>query len=233
MPPEASLALSAGNIIFDEAHNLEKIAASYLGNVVDKRALDAILSDMYASRPAQSGFLPNLRASLLYRSGDDDLIPLIDSVIDGVIKANYAASHFFETVKIQSPTGNDEAREIPYNSEKNPCDIEERDELIASLKLLTRKNGGILSKRRGNGRSCLSGAKTLFDWRHLRPISPILEALRLMSFMPLTMSTSTGLKSQPRHGRLHVSFRPLSMWESFSIRNSTIISREPSSLPPR
>ena len=59
----------------------------------------------------------------------------------------------------------------------------------------------------------LSGAKTLFDWRHLRPISPILEALRLMSFMPLTMSMFTGLKSQPRHGRLHVSFRPLSMWE--------------------
>jgi ATP-dependent DNA helicase DinG len=128
------LALGAGNIIFDEAHNLEKIAASYLGNAVDKRNLDGILSDIYTSRPTQSGFLPNLRASLLYRSNDDDLIPMVESAIDGIIKVNFASNQFFSTVKIKG--ANDDAREIPYTSENNPCDIEEREALISSLEIL-------------------------------------------------------------------------------------------------
>ena len=131
------LALSAGNIIFDEAHNLEKIAASYLGSVIDKRSLDGILSDIYTSRPTQSGFLPNLRASLLYRSNDDDLIPLVESAIDGVIKVNFASNQFFGSIKIQS--GNGDAREIPYTAENNPCDCPEREDLIEALKILQDK----------------------------------------------------------------------------------------------
>ncbi len=128
------LALSAGNIIFDEAHNLEKIAASYLGSAVDKRNLDGILSDIYTSRPTQSGFLPNLRAVLMYRANDDELLPLVESAIDGVIKVNLASNQFFATVRISS--ANNDAREIPYTAENNPCDIAEREDLIESLGIL-------------------------------------------------------------------------------------------------
>ncbi len=142
------LALSAGNIIFDEAHNLEKIAASYLGNVIDKRAIDSILTDMYTSRPAVSGFLPNLRASLQYRSGSDDLVEPIDSVIEALIKVNYASLHFFENVNIQARAANDEAREIPYTSDNNPCAIDEREELIDSLKLLAERLDDLVEEAR-------------------------------------------------------------------------------------
>ena len=57
------LVRDAGHIIFDEAHNLEKVAASYLGYKLDKRSLDNFLLDMYTSRPTHSGFLVGLRFS--------------------------------------------------------------------------------------------------------------------------------------------------------------------------
>jgi predicted DnaQ family exonuclease/DinG family helicase len=142
------LALGAGNIIFDEAHNLEKTAASYLGNVVDKRALDAILTEMYSSRPTVSGFLANLRASLQFRSGSDDLVEPIDSAIEALIKVNYASLHFFENVKVQTRGVNDEAREIPYTPDNNPCAIDEREELIDSLKLLAGRLDDLVEQAR-------------------------------------------------------------------------------------
>ncbi|OGC89311.1 MAG: hypothetical protein A2W25_13425 [candidate division Zixibacteria bacterium RBG_16_53_22] len=129
------LALGSGNIIFDEAHNLEKVAASYLGNVLDKRNVDSILADMYSSRPTQSGFLLNLKLALSYGTHSEDLLKLTDRAIDSVISLGYAASHFFEKLAAgtASSGGGPEAREVAYSAAANPCDIEEAAELLESI----------------------------------------------------------------------------------------------------
>jgi predicted DnaQ family exonuclease/DinG family helicase len=129
------LALGSGNIIFDEAHNLEKVAASYLGNVLDKRNIDGILADMYASRPTQSGFLLNLKLALSYGTFSAELLQLADRAIDSVTSMGYAASHFFEklTSAIASSGGGPEAREIAYSAEHNPCAIDEAGEFLTAI----------------------------------------------------------------------------------------------------
>ncbi len=144
------LALGAGNIIFDEAHNLEKVAASYLGNVVDKRNIDNLLSDMYASRPAQSGFLPNLKMSLLLRGSDDDLERQVDKVIDGIMNVSYASTHFFEILaeKIQTSQGGSEARDVPFDATNNPCDFAEREELLEQMGQLLERADDLLESIR-------------------------------------------------------------------------------------
>jgi predicted DnaQ family exonuclease/DinG family helicase len=132
------LALGSGNIIFDEAHNLEKVAASYLGSVLDKRNIDGTLSDIYTSRPAQSGFLLNLKLALSYGSHAEELLKLTDRAIDSVTGLNYASSHFFEKLAaaIAKSGGGPEAREIAYSAAANPCDIEEAAEFLRAIEQL-------------------------------------------------------------------------------------------------
>jgi predicted DnaQ family exonuclease/DinG family helicase len=129
------LALGAGNIIFDEAHNLEKVAASYLGGVLDRRNVDGIMSDMYTSRPAQSGFLLNLKLAFSYGSYSAEMLQLADRAIDAVVSLGYASGHFFEKLaaEIASRPGSPDAREIAYAANSNPCAIPEADEFLSSL----------------------------------------------------------------------------------------------------
>jgi predicted DnaQ family exonuclease/DinG family helicase len=129
------LALGSGNIIFDEAHNLEKVAASYLGNMLDRRNVDGILSEIYMSRPTQSGFLLNLKLAFSYASQSDELLKLTDRAIDSVVSLNYAVGHFFERLAeiIAQPSSSPESREIPYSAKNNPCEIEEADGFLAAM----------------------------------------------------------------------------------------------------
>jgi Rad3-related DNA helicase len=144
------IAIGAGNIVFDEAHNLEKVAASYLGNVIDKRMLDGSLAGMYASRPRQSGFLVSLKAALALDKPDDALIDTIEKVIDAITNLNYASARFFEALllKTQALTSSSEAREIAYTSAANPCAIVERDELITTIDDLLEKTDTLIANLR-------------------------------------------------------------------------------------
>ncbi len=132
------LVRESGRIVFDEAHNLEKVAASYLGGRLDKRTLDSLLSSMFASRPTQSGFLISLKHAILMKDPDDDIVTYIESVIDSVISASAASDLFFgklsKTQLIRG--GNENSREISYGPSDNPCEIPERDEFILALKNL-------------------------------------------------------------------------------------------------
>jgi ATP-dependent DNA helicase DinG len=129
------LALSAGNIIFDEAHNLEKVAASYLGNVLDKRSIDSIISEMYTSRPTQSGYLLNLKLALSYQFNNDDLLRLVDNLTDSLLALNHSTNSFFDSIsdRLGSTGSLGESREIAYTSAKNPCDTIETSEFIGQL----------------------------------------------------------------------------------------------------
>ncbi len=136
------MVINSGNIIFDEAHNLEKVAASYLGSSFDRRNLDGLLSDMYSSRPTQTGFLINLKSAIVFHGmGNLELVADTDSVIDSITAVTHTAGRFFEKLSeaIKSSYSNTESREIPYTSETNLCKFPERDEFIGDLaKLLER-----------------------------------------------------------------------------------------------
>jgi len=147
------IAIGAGNIVFDEAHNLEKVAASYLGNVIDKRTLDGSLAGMYSSRPRQSGFLISLKIGLASERPGDELIDTVERVIDAISNLNHASARFFEalSLKIQALSSSSEAREIAYTSGANPCAIDERDELISSIDGLLEKIETLIANlREGN-----------------------------------------------------------------------------------
>ena len=132
------LVRDAGHIIFDEAHNLEKVAASYLGYKLDKRSLDNFLSDMYTSQPAQSGFLIGLRFSASQHESNSKLEGAVNSVIDSVISLNQSSGDFFAELSenLRVRIGGNDAREIRYKSDANLCDLATREEFITALKNL-------------------------------------------------------------------------------------------------
>jgi len=124
-----------GHVIFDEAHNLEKIAALYLGLKFDSRALDSMLGEMYSSRPVQSGFLINLKFGLSKAGYGDGLQEVIDKVIDSIIFLGQASSGFFERLgnDLKSFQLKGDARELRISPENNPCATPEREELILAF----------------------------------------------------------------------------------------------------
>ena len=147
------LAIGAGNVIFDEAHNLEKVAASFLGNIMDKRAIDASLLDMYASRPTQSGFLLNLKMSLAIGDGLRNSIDFIERTVDSIINLNYASGHFFEALssKLESGLLPGDSREISYTPAKNPSESAEREELISAFDNLLGRLEDLIGELRDGG----------------------------------------------------------------------------------
>ena len=144
------IVLNAGNIIFDEAHNLEKIAASYLGNAFDKRNLDKITTELYSSRPSLTGVLPHLKMALLNYSAENDIVTQVDSAIDAVNSVNYASNNFFGRLgeELEKSQKNNDARELSYKADNNPCDFEERETLQVDIGMLLERLGKLIDQLR-------------------------------------------------------------------------------------
>ncbi|MEE9554229.1 MAG: helicase C-terminal domain-containing protein [candidate division Zixibacteria bacterium] len=142
----------SGHIIFDEAHNLEKVAASYLGHKFDRRALDIILGDMYSSRPTQSGFLVGLRFVVSTKEENGDSLRAVESVIDGIITVTNTAKTFFDMLSsnIKNNKVKGEARELRISREDNPCDNSERGDLIAGFENLAKHLDRLIDLVRDN-----------------------------------------------------------------------------------
>ena len=125
----------SGHIIFDEAHNLEKVAASYLGRKLDRRVLDSILSDMYSSRPTPSGFLVGLKFALESSRQEPDFILAAEEVINSITALSGISKTFFDLLssEVRNQNSNGEGREIRISRENNPFEKCDRDGLIAAL----------------------------------------------------------------------------------------------------
>jgi predicted DnaQ family exonuclease/DinG family helicase len=132
------LVRQAGHIIFDEAHNLERIAASYLGNTLDKRSIDALLSDMFSSRPHHSGFLVGLRQSASLVESEKEIEKSIDSVIDAITALNNIGGEFFSRLAtmIKARANRSDVRELSYSSNDNICESEEREAFVDTARIL-------------------------------------------------------------------------------------------------
>ncbi len=147
------LVRESGHVIFDEAHNLEKVAASYLGNRLEKQALDGILADMYNPRPVKSGFLINLKAIAMINSLENDIESAVDSAIDSIIGLSHVSGSFFSelTGRFKSQNENSFSREIAYNKDNNPCLIPEAQEFVEMLESLYEKLVKLTGKIRDEG----------------------------------------------------------------------------------
>ncbi len=136
----------SGHIVFDEAHNLEKVAASYLGHKFDRRAADIILGDMYSSRPTQSGFLVGLKFALSSGGGNGDSILKVESVIDAIIALTAASKSFFDTLSSDiRNNANGESREMRISPENNPCENPDREGLIEGFERLAGRLDKLIS----------------------------------------------------------------------------------------
>jgi ATP-dependent DNA helicase DinG len=136
------LVRESGHIIFDEAHNLERVAATYLGNRLEKQAFDSLMADMYTTRPRDSGFLHSLKAIATLNKLGRDIEESIDAVIDSVTGSFLAANSFFSElgIKFKTDKGNSFSKEITYDQNDNPCLIPEAREFIDAIQSLYDKS---------------------------------------------------------------------------------------------
>ena len=140
------LVRQAGHIIFDEAHNLERIAASYLGYTLDRRSLDALLADMFSSRPHPSGFLINLRHSASQIEAGQEIERLIDSVIDSVVNLGNVGGEFFAQLaaKLKARVNRSDVRELAYTESDNICDLREREAFVDVARILVERTDRLI-----------------------------------------------------------------------------------------
>jgi predicted DnaQ family exonuclease/DinG family helicase len=124
-----------GHVIFDEAHNLEKVAASYLGNRLDKNDLERLLADVYNTRPAKSGLLIHLKAAVQINRLNSDIGRAADSLVEAIINLSHQAGSFFDElfVKIKTEHKNFYSREVAYTGDRNPCLIPEAEDFLSAL----------------------------------------------------------------------------------------------------
>ncbi len=136
----------SGHIIFDEAHNLEKVAASFLGRKIDRRAMEVVLNGMYSSRPAPSGFLAGLRFTLENRPQDGEVVIAAEKVIDGITELSGASKSFFDLLaaELRSRESAVEGREIRVSRDNSPFEKCDRESLIASFGKLTERLDGLI-----------------------------------------------------------------------------------------
>jgi ATP-dependent DNA helicase DinG len=132
------LVRQAGHVIFDEAHNLERIVASYLGHMLDKRAVDTLLADMYSPRPNPTGFLAGLKLSVGFAEAEKEVEEAIDSVIDAITNLNNAGGDFFSqlTDRVKAAAQSRDTRELSYDDKNNICDLENRETFIDAARIL-------------------------------------------------------------------------------------------------
>ncbi len=87
------------NLIFDEAHNLEKTATEYLGVAVNLWLFKDLTSKLYVKEKFESGALAqlvrNLRKSEMDASQVDTLTKQIDKLIENVLELWATAQDFF------------------------------------------------------------------------------------------------------------------------------------------
>jgi predicted DnaQ family exonuclease/DinG family helicase len=147
------LVRESGHVIFDEAHNLEKIAASYLGNRLEKRALDNLLGNMYSPRPVKSGFLINLKGIASVNNFENDIESDTDSVIDSIIGLIQISGSFFSELanRFKAENRNGFSKEIAYKKDNNPCLIPEAQEFVETLESLYDKTVRLTGDIRDEG----------------------------------------------------------------------------------
>lgn len=111
----------SGQAILDEAHNLEKVAASYLGPELNQNLFITAFNQVFTIKPIETGFLSLLKTKLV---GLDDKIERglnksIGKIQTKLLKARGKIGEFFEKLSnavAKTPDGYENSREIRYTN---------------------------------------------------------------------------------------------------------------------
>lgn len=135
------LVRASGQLILDEAHNLEKVAASYLGPEINHNQFITTLNQIYTIKPVETGFLALLKTKIS-DLGSEERISLeaaIGKVQKHLLKARGLTGTFFEKLTASATKGlatGDELREIRYTDIKQFVPQDFVDDCYIALKTL-------------------------------------------------------------------------------------------------
>jgi len=113
------LLATSGHAIIDEAHNLEKIAASYLGPEITFSQFLTLFNQIFTVRPVETGFLAlaKMRALTIDREEAKFINNIISKVQRKLMAARGDSNEFFEKLAAAVVSGTNEetrTREISY-----------------------------------------------------------------------------------------------------------------------
>lgn len=129
---------SSGHLIADEAQNLERVAAAYLGPQLNHGKLRIFFNQLFMIRPVESGFLALVKAKVAMAgiAAEKKIIGKINELQRKLLMARDKISTFFdrlssETLKQHANGG--ESREIRYHDLRQFVPAELADECLAIL----------------------------------------------------------------------------------------------------
>jgi ATP-dependent DNA helicase DinG len=98
-----------------------------------------MLAELYSSRPAQTGFLARLKYELSKFTIDKTSSGIVDEVVDSIVTLQQASSDFFEklSANLNDLGTKSDGKEIRITSGMNPCESNEREELITAFDKLS------------------------------------------------------------------------------------------------
>jgi Rad3-related DNA helicase len=129
----------SGQAVLDEAHNLEKVAASYLGPELNNNLFITAFNQVFTIKPIETGFLALLKTKLIRledqtRSAYDKTIGKIQGKL---LKARGKMGEFFDKLSNAAskiPTAYENSREIRYNNLTEFISQELIDDSIIAVK---------------------------------------------------------------------------------------------------
>jgi predicted DnaQ family exonuclease/DinG family helicase len=130
---------TSGHAIIDEAHNLEKVAASYLGPETNYSQFLTIFNQIFTIRPVETGFLAlaKMRALTMDREEARRINNEISKVQRKLMSARGDSNEFFDKLAASVTSGTDDesrAREISYTDITKFVSQQNIDKFAQSLK---------------------------------------------------------------------------------------------------
>jgi predicted DnaQ family exonuclease/DinG family helicase len=120
----------SGHAILDEAHNLEKVAASYLGLDVGHSQFISLFNQVFTIRPVETGFLTSvkMKSALLDRVDSENINKNISKIQRALGAARNDQGEFFDKLASsfsKHNKGRNGARELSYSdiSKYVPADV--------------------------------------------------------------------------------------------------------------
>ena len=115
------LVQSSGQAILDEAHNLEKVAAGYLGPELNHHLFITAFNQVYTIKPIETGFLTLVKSKFpeLDQKTREEIEKTIGKIQSKLLRARGKIGEFFDKLSravAKLPGGYGDMREVRYNS---------------------------------------------------------------------------------------------------------------------
>ncbi len=132
---------SSGQAIMDEAHNLEKVAAGYLGPELNQNLFITAFNQVYTIKPIETGFLTLVKSRMfdLDEELQDTFEKIVGKIQSKLLRARGKIGEFFDKLSravVKTPAGYRDNREISYTSLTGYIAPELIDDSIIAVKTI-------------------------------------------------------------------------------------------------